>query len=172
VTYLDLKNDFFADPTVEVADDGRSAVLAEDLQFAYVILSNDPGLGDPEVVLPGQSVWLTFDYSFNEATGNSDEFGAFLIDGDNGASIGEIYEFFIDGTGSGTVSWDLSSLAGKTLGLQFELNAYDSEVGSTAIVRDVALQVVPIPAALPLFLGGLGALAGLGAARVRRSRKI
>src|SRR5438445_10676534 len=80
-------NDFFADPTVTVAPDGLSAVLKEDPVTGFVLLANDPGLGDPNVILPGAGVSLIFDFTFAQGPpGNNDEFGAFIIDANTGSS--------------------------------------------------------------------------------------
>ena len=72
-TFIDL-NDFFADPTVTVESTGFSALIEEDagLEPEFpVILSNDPYLGDPEVIFPGL---LSFEYDFMEGFENNDEF--------------------------------------------------------------------------------------------------
>ena len=74
---IDL-NDFFADPTVTVTPDGSFASITEDPGLSAVLLSNDPGLGDPNVIIPGLGVLLSFDFSFNEAGGELDEFGSSL----------------------------------------------------------------------------------------------
>lgn len=153
---IDL-NDFFADPSVTVAPDGSSATLAEDALLSPVLLSNDPGVGDPEVVVPGANIWLVLDYIFTEPSGNVDEFGAFVVDAATGLSVGSPFEFFLDSTGSGAIAWDLSSLAGRTLGLQFLLSAYfsDSGLDSTVTVSSVVLeQRVDIPATPALLLVG------------------
>lgn len=55
-------NDFFADQTVAVVTDGSSALLSEDPQFSEVVLANDPGLGDPQVIIAAPGFGLIFDY--------------------------------------------------------------------------------------------------------------
>ena len=73
-------NDFYADPTVTVASDGSSATLQEDLVYTSVFLSNDPGCGDPGIDISLDAMSLSFDYDFNEASGNTDEFYVWLFD--------------------------------------------------------------------------------------------
>ena len=163
---IDL-NDFFADPTVSVAADGSSAFFTEDPGAFLVTLVNDPGLGDPDVIIPGAGVTLSFDFDFVEGgAGNDDEFGAFVIDAATGAIAGPAFQFFIDSTSSGTVSFDLTSLVGMTLGLQFELVALASDVAfdSTLSISDVQLiAAVPEPGTLMLLAIGLLAIFGLRA---------
>lgn len=134
-------NDFFADPTVTVDASGFSANMAEDSGLSMVLLSNDPGLGDPNIILPDINTSLFFDYNFIEASGENDQFTAFLIDASTGGSISG-FDFFIENSGSGTVEFDLSSLTGQTLGLQFELAALfgDTGLGSVVTVSDVRLE--------------------------------
>jgi hypothetical protein len=162
---LDL-NDFFADPTVTVSLDGLTATFAEDPFLTPVLLSNDPGLGDPHVILPeigGVGQILFFDFDFVEAGApsiNHDEFGAFIID-KTGLSAGPGFEFFTDATSSGTVSFHLSSLSGPTyepLGLQFQLSALfgDVDLDSTLTISNVQLVPVPVPGAVLLGILGLG----------------
>ena len=122
LTPIDL-NDFFADPTVTVAPDGNSASLQEDPALSVVLLSNNPGLGDPNVVIPGPGTSLIFDFVFSEPVNNDDEFGAFVIDAATGLSAGPAFEFFTQVSSLGTVTFDISSLVGQTLGLQFQLAA-------------------------------------------------
>ena len=63
---IDL-NDFTPSPTVTIAVDGLSALMTEEADpNDFVFLSNDPGLGDPNVIIPGPFVSLVFDYVFDE----------------------------------------------------------------------------------------------------------
>ena len=160
-TSIDL-NDFYADPTVTVAVDGSSATLAEDPSFYAVILSNDPGLGDPNVIVPDVGVGLFFDYVFTEAIGNDDEFGAFIIDGVTGSSIGSAFEFYTQSSGSGTLMFDLTSLVGQTLGLQFQLSALfsDTDFSSTLEISNVRLEAISVPEPSMLFLVLIGLIVG------------
>jgi hypothetical protein len=160
-------NTFFADPTVTVAPNGLSAVLTEDPVTGFVLLSNDPGVGDPNVILPGAGVSLVFDFAFVEGPlGNNDEFGAFIIDATTGSSAGTAFEFFTQATGTGTVSFDLSVLTGQTLGLQFQLSALPGDTGldSTVTITQVRLEteptVVPEPTTGLLLASGLLGVGG------------
>lgn len=170
VVPIDL-NDFFADPTVTVTPDGSSADMAEDPLFSQVLLSNDPGLGDPDVIIPGVGVRLTFNYDFVEALGEDDEFGAFVIDAGTGVSAGSEFEFFIDSTESGTKSFKLTSLDGKQLGLQFQLSSLFSDTGfnSTVTVSDVRLDVIPEATSFA-FWAVVAAGLGIVAVRFKRQR--
>jgi hypothetical protein len=152
---IDL-NDFFADPTVSVVADGSSATLAEDPFLFSVLLSNDPGLGDPNVIIPGAGVSLVFDYMFTEGAGNMDEFFAAVLDGTTGFSVGPGFEFATADSSSGTVAFDLSSLSGLTLGLSFELAAFDAASDSTVTVSNVRLESVAVPEPGTFWLIGAG----------------
>ena len=169
---IDLYNDFVADTPVTVETDGSFASFVEDAGYGSVILSNDPFLGDPIVIIPGAGVTLSFDYSFIDGGDtDSDEFGAYVIDFDTGLSAGADYEFFTSATSSGSESWDLSGLTGMTLGLQFQLSALpgDLGLGSTLTVSNVELTSatpVPEPASIVLLASGV-----LGVTAVRRRRR-
>jgi hypothetical protein len=174
---IDL-NAFYADPTVSVAADGSSATLLEDPDpgIDLVLLANDPGLGDPEVIIPGPGVMLTFDWSFSEAAGENDEFGFFVIDAATGVSAGAAYEMFVQDTMAGAYSIDLSALSGRTLGAQFQLESLlgDSGTGSIVIVSDLRLTGAAVPAPPPWGLmliplaGWAGWKTGWPGARRRR----
>lgn len=156
---VDLNN-FYADPTVIVSVDGSTATIGESAIISPVLLSNDPFLGDPEVIfaeIAGTGQRLTFDYDFVEPAGNDDEFGAFVINVTTGLSAGPSFEFFTQSTSSGTVSFDLSSLAGNQLGLQFELSALPGDPGltSTVEISNVSLTPIPVPGAALLGAAGL-----------------
>lgn len=160
-TPIDL-NDFFADPTVTVSVDGTSATFTEDALFSAVLLSNDPGLGDPNVILPGPGVRLVFDFLFDEPgtpSVNDDEFSGFLIDASTGTSVGPAFEFFIRDSATGTVQIDLSSLTGMTLGLQFQLSMLfgDVDLDSTLTVSNLHLvqpEAIPEPTDIALLTVG------------------
>ena len=126
-----------------------------------MLLSNDPGLGDPEVITAGAGIFLTFDYSFVEGINSNDEFGAFILDS-TGASAGPDYELFTQDTSSGTVSFDLSGLTNEPfIGLQFQLLSFpgDSDLDSVVTIEDV--QVIPEPTTICLISFGLLGLLGI-----------
>ena len=75
-------NDFFFFPgdPVTVAFDGSSATIAENGVLNVVLLSNDPGLGNPNIIIPNINIALSFSYKFVEGINSDDEFGVFVID--------------------------------------------------------------------------------------------
>jgi len=157
-------NDFFFFPgdPVTISGDGSTATIGEDSFVSPIILSNDPGSGDPEVILAeigGVGQILYFDWTFNEpGIFNDDEFGAFVMDS-TGWSAGDTFEFFTQDSGFGSVSFDLSSLASEPfIGLQFQLSALsgDWDYDSTVTVSNVKLTPVPIPGAALLACLGMG----------------
>ncbi|TDF37199.1 hypothetical protein EYS14_13655 [Alteromonadaceae bacterium M269] len=158
-TLLDL-NDFFADPSVTVSADGFSATLFEGTAVSS-ILSNDPFLGDPNIIIPGNNIFLSFDYLFSEAVANDDEFGAFLIDSSTGFEF-PAFSFFINSSGSNTVTFDLSTLSSFTLGLQFQLTSLDNATGSFVTISNLQLNnvvsQVSEPGNLLTLLAGLVSL--------------
>ncbi|NOZ54715.1 MAG: hypothetical protein GXP08_16530 [Gammaproteobacteria bacterium] len=153
-------NDFFSDPTVTISVDGSSATLAEDSSVSTVILSNDPGLGDPEVIFAAAGTNLLFDFEFIEPLDNDNVFSVFVLDGDSGLSFGAGFEFLATDSDLGTVSFDLTGLVGELLGLQFELGANigDEQLTSTVLVSNVRLETmdVEVPEPMLLLLFGLG----------------
>ena len=166
---IDL-NDFFNDPTVTVSVDGSSAVFREDPGFSEVTLSNDPGLGDPEVIVAGQGLGLFFEYEFLEAPGEDNSAFQFVLNGATGGSIGPAFEFFADDSVSGTAVYDLTSLVGSELGLTFSLQSGQADNGfnSTLTISNVRLESLPVlsaPATLLGLLFGVGMLMRLRGGR-------
>lgn len=61
------------------------------------------------------------------------------------------------------------TFAGATLAsLGFDVGVYQSIFGNNTVTIAVGANVVPLPAALPLFIAGVAGLGGLGARRLRR----
>lgn len=156
---IDL-NDFYADPTVIVSLDGSSATLNEDENRIVVLLSNDPLFGDPGIVVPSGLMWLRFSYDFVEGVANTDNFYAKVFDGGTGDII---HDFLIESSGLGPVAWNLQGLSPTitVLGLEFQLNSYDTVFDSTVNISDVQLEYsVPEPGTLILLFSGLLGIMG------------
>ncbi len=161
---IDL-NDFFNDPTVTVSADGSSAVFREDPGFSEVALLNDPGFGDPEVIIAGQNLGLFFDYEFLEAPGEDDSVFQFILDGATGNSVGPAFEFFSEDSVVGTIVYDLTPLVGTQLGLSFSLQSgqADNGFGSTLTISNVRIEPLPVvsvsaPATFLYLLFGVAAM--------------
>lgn len=152
---LDL-NDFFSDPTVSVAANGAQATLSEDSGFPFVLLSNDPGLGDPNIIVPVANTLVEFDYNFTEDILGNDQFSAFLTD-DNGLSFGGMFSFVSNNTSSGTIAFNLSSLVGQTLGLTFQLASLpaDNSLSSVLEISNLRLVTDVVQVAEPSYLTAL-----------------
>jgi len=175
-------NDFFpvdpADP-VTITPDGSSATIGEDPFFSPILLTNDPGAGHPTIIIPAPGRILAFEFDFDEpaGVGNDDEFGAFVLDGSTGSSIDPAFEFFAADTSSGTVEFDLSTLVGELLGMQFQLLAGPGDdpfasLTSTVTISNLRLVdpvAVPAPGSLVLLLGAALLAAG---ARMRRAHRV
>ena len=174
---IDL-NDFFADPIVTVAADGRSATMTEDTgdpPLIPVLLSNDPYFGDPGITVPEDILTLNFNYVFMPAEGNiaGDGFYASVFDGDDGTLLDE---FKINSSGFGTVSWDLSWIDPSVttlLGMEFQLwsNNYEDQTSPVVEISKVYIETasapVPEPATVLLIGTGLFGLIGLGRKKFR-----
>ncbi len=153
---------FFADPTVTVASPGGlSAIFREDPPFVIVILSNDPGLGEPALIFPAANRSLTFNYDFNEPLGNDETFSAHLIDAMTGEFIPG-FDFLVDATEIGSHTFDLSTLANNVVGLQFQLNSErPGDAAATSTLEIAAVRVVTADATAPEPPTGVLILAGL-----------
>lgn len=155
-------NDFYADSSVTVSADGFSAILEEDPALGVVLLANDPGKGDPAVLNSGLGLVLKFDYEFDLGANNEDEFSAFLLDTSSGDPIsGGLYEFFTQSSGSGTITFNLTSLVATypVLGLQIQLSALpgDSLLDSQLRVSNLRIEAAEIvePTSVLLLAGGV-----------------
>ena len=83
------------------------------------------------------------------------------MDANTGSAISG-FDFSVDESGVGDVSFDLTSLVGSFLGLQFELGSYDAFFDSTLIVSNVMIvagDVVPVPEPSTPVLFSLGLFA-------------
>lgn len=169
---LDL-NDFYADPTVTVAGDGSSALIEEEAGFGFVLLANDPGLGDPEVLIAAAGEMLSFNYEFDEAPGNADEFSVFIIDATTGASVGAPFELFFYEDAAGRADWLLDDLVGRTLGLQFQLARMPGDTdnhGSLVSISNVRVHAMPLPPAAALLMLPIATLIASGRRRAKAAR--
>lgn len=167
---IDLKP-FYADSTVTVSADGKSALMEEDPELAVVFLFNDPTLGDPGITFASKPVSLSFSYRFTEGNGEDDGFYARIFNGNTGDLINE---WSIDATQSGSITWNLESMdPGITLlGLEFQLLANDFTTNSNAEISSVTLttqsSAVPVPSSLLLLSSGALGIAAF--ARRRHNR--
>jgi hypothetical protein len=171
-THIDL-NDFFKESgaPIRVSHHGSRATLGEDPAFPAVVLSDIPGFGDPELITASAGAHLLFDYRY---FGNVDAAAFQLVDGVTGDSLNN-FSFFVQSPGSGTISWDLSSLVGTTLGLAFQMIPVDDAFDSRVTISNLRIHrpgTTPVdePATLALLLGG--ALLVGGTLRVSRKRSI
>jgi len=168
-TMIDLSTFFFfADGKVTFSSGGTVATFVESAGHPETLLSDNPLMGDPELIFAGPGVWLQFDYVFTEGptegtSANKDEFGAWIIDPVSGWSVGAPYEVFRQDTDSGTVSFDLSSLSSTApWGLQFQLSSLPEDSGTGSTLRISNVQLVPEPITV-VALGSL--LVGIFTAR-------
>lgn len=149
---------FYADPVVSISSNGSSANMMEDEFLSTILLSNDPFFGDPGISVPPDLQSLTFDYIFRESELDDNGFYAKVFDGETGDLIND---FFVDDNDAGTITWYLNILPGNItlLGLEFQLNSYESDEALDAVVqiRNVQLltTTVPLPGAFLLFTSAL-----------------
>ena len=130
-TPLSFGNFFATQEEVSIHEDGSRADLSESTVIGVVILENDPGLGDSNIIEPGLDTELRFDYQFYEFDGDNDLFFVVLFDTSAGPLTGEIESLELDSSGVGEGRFHLSHLEGRQLGLSFELHELDPLNGST-----------------------------------------
>ena len=169
---------FYPDPieSVELGStdgtaSGSYAVLHENEFVGDVILSDDPGLGDPVLIDIGGGSVLRFEYDFVADCPGCDAFVATLFQsnpdsGAGGIIDGFLADFFTDVTSSGEASFVLTDFIlgpGFVFGLQFDLLAFDTEIGSWVSTSSLATYnpptTVPEPETSYLLLAGLVGLA-------------
>lgn len=147
-----LLDNFYADETVSLSSDRFSAVIEESAIFPSTLLSNDPFLGDPEIIIASIDSVLEMDVEFIEAASEDDEFRITLFDSSDFTLLDE---YFSDTNMNEVISFDLSDYIGKTLGLQFELRSFDTSFNSIVNIHGVSLsriESVEIPEPTTLFL--------------------
>jgi hypothetical protein len=154
-----LLHDFHGEAEVTISTDGRSSQFIEVPFSTFVRLTNDPFVGDPDVIVAGSETSLTFDFDFDEAAGSNDKFSAVLFSaGPNGGPFkGKLTRYSVNMSHAGTVSFDLAPYVGQTLGLEFELLDLggDDTTSSSVTVSNLNLVSVPEPSQGWLLVGGL-----------------
>jgi hypothetical protein len=154
---IDLSTFFKIDPTVSIGPNNSSATITEDPDYAPV------GLSEPSFYIPTDGLSLTFNYMLNVPSNNEDYFDFYFGDlfgpSDSFGGFNGIY--------SGSITKDLTSLAGGTLALAFALNYGWSDQGYQSIlaISDVQInQIGKIPEPVTFLLVGAG-LIGIGGIR-------
>ncbi|MBI1392177.1 MAG: hypothetical protein GC152_05475 [Alphaproteobacteria bacterium] len=85
------------------------------------------------------------------------------------STFGSDFLFVPSGYASLSDLFSSMTFAGATLAsLGFDVGVYQSIFGNNTVTIAVGANVVPLPAALPLFIAGVAGLGGLGARRLRR----
>ncbi|ARU58040.1 MAG: hypothetical protein MI864_10905 [Pseudomonadales bacterium] len=161
-------NDFYVEGDVTVSADGSRAEFYED-GWDFQRLSNDPFLGDPEVILTGEFNVLRFDYSFNEPQD---------VQFNNDAMVVTIFDWFsqdpyqgqwlaqwvVDESRSGTFSASLANYfsaaipsVGLLIDLESRIGGGDAGLDSTLVVENLRLDIVdpsqvPVPSTVFLLL--------------------
>jgi len=133
--------DFISSPSIVVNPSGDSAILSQYRFSPFVFLENNPAF-DPPLIIPRPHMSLKFDFNFAKASGGDGEFGAFLLD-QSGMPMGQPFEFFTVDSGKGTVSFDLSSLPLKPVGLVIiltETNFTGETCGSSIKISNVRIS--------------------------------
>jgi hypothetical protein len=150
-------HDFFADPSVTVANDGLSALIKEDAMLPSVLLINDPSYGDPEVIIAGNKSILTLDFDFTEGVFNNDELFVSLFDANTFTVLEKLssHESIVT-----SFIVDLSLYVGMTLGFQIELKSFDNLFDSTVNISSLTLSTeqvnsIPEPHSLAIFCAAL-----------------
>ena len=137
--------------------------------------SNGLGVsGDPEGGRLGAGEGLQFQFSPNVSVVSSlvfergDQNEDFIVFDDTNTQVGGTFTVLGGGAGNSTQLFDLSAL--NIVGSFFTIVGIDSGGGNRGVrIAELTVTPVPLPAALPLFAGGLGLLGLLGWRRKRAS---
>ena len=165
--------DFAIIGDVAVATDGSEATLNVDTSsFGDAQMDYD---GVPSLIVAAACVSLEFDYDYRHPVQEGlTIFQARLFDIDVlGSTLDILTVSRFDSVQSGSVSWDLSSYTGRTLGLRFLLSSEDPGLpfsGTTTTISNLAIvdnlpSPIPIPAAIWLFGTALVGLVGFSKRR-------
>ncbi len=168
--------DFTIIGDVTVATDGSQATLIFDTSsFSHAQMDYS---GMPNLIVASAGASLEFDYDYqNPSLGGLTIFQARLFDTDAGipgSTLNILTVSRFDLIQSGSVSWDLSSYIGLTLGLRYLLQNEDPGLqftGTTTTISNLTIannlpSPVPIPAAFWLF--GTALIGFIGVSRRRK----
>ncbi len=167
--------DFTIIGDVSVAADGSEATLTLDTSsFGHAQMDYS---GIPNLIVASAGASLEFDYDYQHPLqAGLTIFQARLFDADVGISGGTLDILTVsrfDSIQSGSISWDLTSYTGLTLGLRLLLQSEDPGIqftGTTTTISNLAIannlpSPVPIPAAVWLFGTALIGLVGFSKRR-------
>jgi hypothetical protein len=127
---LSLADFFSAQESVTVQSNGSRATMAESSVISVVSLENDPSLQDRILLVPQADSEFHFDYQFEEATGENDQFVAVLFDTARGPVDGELSIIELNSSATGTGQFVLSNRNVSGLGVIFQLHELNPAAGS------------------------------------------
>ena len=142
-----------ATDSITISSDGNSATITESDTFSPIVLSNDPGLGNPQVIVPGSGVTVQFDYEFTKGVNDDDLFEAFILDSSGNPAMSVDTEFSTDEQTDEAVrvTFQLSDLVEESsIGLQFQLFSRPTDLGnsSVVIISNVEINLTSVTATL------------------------